>query len=70
MKIPRCTAIGFLGNLQNNTFKEMYGVDEKKMEEEVPMNKPIPRPMSNKYKENILGIVKINVPSEERGTYK
>jgi hypothetical protein len=45
MEIPRFTAVGFLENLQNHTFKEIFAVDEKKIEEEVSMNKPIPRPM-------------------------
>jgi hypothetical protein len=34
--------------LQNDTFKEIYAVDEKKMEEEVSKDKPIPKPTSNK----------------------
>jgi hypothetical protein len=34
-------------NLQNDKFKEIYVVDEKKMDEEVSKDKPIPKPMSN-----------------------
>jgi hypothetical protein len=58
MKIPRCTAIGFLENLQNDAFKEIYAVDEKKMEEEVSMAKTIPKTMSNEDKEKFLEIFK------------
>jgi hypothetical protein len=31
MEIPRCTAIGYLENLQNNSFQEIYAIDEKKI---------------------------------------
>ena len=51
MEIPRCTAIGFIENLQNNTFDEIYVVDEQKIEEEASKDKPIPKPMSNEQKE-------------------
>ena len=46
IEIPRCTAIGFLENLKNDTFKKMYVVDAKKMEQ-VSKDKPIPKPMPN-----------------------
>jgi hypothetical protein len=68
MEIPRCTAIGFLVNLQNNTFKEIYVLDEKKMEEEASKDKPIPTPMLTEDKHFFLEKIKINVPAEERGT--
>jgi hypothetical protein len=32
-EFPRCTTIGVLENLQNDTFKEIYEVVEKKMKE-------------------------------------
>ena len=70
MEIPRCTAIGFLENLQNDTFNEIYVLDEKKMEEEASKDVPIPNPMNNKQKEEFLSKVKINVPAEERETYQ
>jgi hypothetical protein len=54
IKIPRCIAIGFLENLQNDTFKEIYVVDEKKREEKVSKDKPIPKLMSIKDKEFLL----------------
>jgi hypothetical protein len=43
MEIPRCKAIGFVENLQNNTFKEIYVVDENKLEKGVSQDKPIPK---------------------------
>jgi hypothetical protein len=52
MKIPSCTTIEFLKNLQNDTFNEIYVVDEKKMEEEASIDKPISKPMSNNKKKN------------------
>jgi hypothetical protein len=63
VEISRFTAIGFLENLQNDTFKEIYVVDEKKFEEEVSINKPIPIPMSNENKEIFLDKVRIDAPS-------
>jgi hypothetical protein len=33
-------------NLKNDTFNEIYVVNEKKMKEEVSVDKPIPKPMS------------------------
>jgi hypothetical protein len=47
MEIPRFTAIGFLENLQNDTFKDIYDVDENKVEKEVSQDKHTPTPMSN-----------------------
>ncbi len=52
MEIPRGTAIGFLENLQKYTLKEIYVVDKKKIEEEVSMKIPNPKPMSKEEKEN------------------
>ena len=46
LEIPRCTAIGLMENLKNDTFKKMYVVDAKKMEQ-VSKDKPIPKPMPN-----------------------
>jgi hypothetical protein len=39
MEIPRCISIRFLENVQNYTFQEIYVVDEKKIEEEVSLDK-------------------------------
>ncbi len=50
MEISRFTAIRFLENLQNGTFKDFYLVDEKKMEEEVSTDFPTPKPLSNEDK--------------------
>jgi hypothetical protein len=36
MEIPRCTAIGFLENLQNNTFNEIQAIDQNQLEKEMP----------------------------------
>jgi hypothetical protein len=69
MEIPRCTAIGFLENLQIDTFNENNVADEKKMEEEVSMDKPIPNAMTNDEKENFLEKVKISVRAKEHETY-
>jgi hypothetical protein len=69
MEIPRCTAIGYLKNLKNNTFNEMYAVDEQKIEDETAKDKPIPEPMTNQQKLNFLAQVRITVPAEEQETY-
>jgi hypothetical protein len=37
MEIPRCTAVGFLQNMQNSTFNEIYVIDEKN-EKEMPID--------------------------------
>ena len=39
MEIPRCTAIGFLENLQNGTFKEIHASDQNQLEKEVSQDK-------------------------------
>jgi hypothetical protein len=51
--------------LQNTTFKEIYVVDEIKLEKEVSQDKPIPKSMSNEDKIKFLEKVKIHVPAEE-----
>ncbi len=69
MEIPRCTAIGYLENLQNNSFNEIYEIDENKIEMEATEDKPIPEPMTNMQKEKFLAQIKITVPTEEETTY-
>ena len=32
IEIPRCTAIGYIENLQNKSFNEIYAIDEQKLE--------------------------------------
>jgi hypothetical protein len=50
----RTCVLEFLENLVNDTFNEVYVVDEKKTEEKVSMDKSIPKPMSKNEKEKIL----------------
>jgi hypothetical protein len=50
LEIPRCTEIGLLESLHNNTFNEISVVDEKKMEAEVSMYKFTTKPMPNNKK--------------------
>jgi hypothetical protein len=69
MEITICTAIKFLENQQNDTFKEIFVVGENKIEEEVSIDKPILRPMSIEDGENLKKI-KISVQVDEHGTYK
>jgi hypothetical protein len=69
MQIPRCKAIGFLENLQNNTFNEIQVIDQNQLEKEVSKNKPTPVPMSNEDKQFFLEKTNINVPAEEGETY-
>ena len=69
MEIPRCTAIGYLENLQHNSYKEIYAIDEKKIEEEAAKDKPIPEPMTNVQKAKFLAQVKITVPAKEQENY-
>jgi hypothetical protein len=69
MEIPRCTAIGYLENLQNNSFNKIYAVDEQKIEDEAAKDKPIPEPMTNVQKSKFLAQVKITVPAVEQDTY-
>ena len=69
MEIPRCTTIGYLENLQNNAFNEIYPVDEQKIEEEAAQDKPIPDPMTNQQKLEFLSHIKITVPAEEQNSY-
>jgi hypothetical protein len=66
MEIPRCTAIGYLENLQNKSFNEIYAIDEHKIENEVTIDKPIPEPDIHLAK--FLAQVKITVPAEEEKT--
>ncbi len=40
IEIPRCTAIGYLENLQNKSFNEIYAVDEQKIEDEAAKTNP------------------------------
>jgi hypothetical protein len=54
MDIPRCTAVGFLENLQNDRFKEIYVVDENKLEKEISQDKPASKSISNEDKIKIL----------------
>ena len=69
MEIPRCTAIGYLENLQNKSFNEIYAIDEQKIEEDASNDKPIPKPMTDFQKEKFLAQIKITVPAEEERTY-
>jgi hypothetical protein len=69
IEIPRCTAIGFLENLQNETFKQIQAIDQNQLEKETSKDKSAPAPMSNKDKTKFLDKIKINVPAEERDTY-
>jgi hypothetical protein len=50
VKIPSCTAVGFLKSKQNRTFKEIYMVGEDKLKKEVSQDKPTPKSMSNEDK--------------------
>ncbi len=68
MEIPRCTAIGFLKNLQNETFKQIQAIDQNQLEKEISKDKPAPAPMSNEDKIKILNKIKINLPAEEHDT--
>jgi hypothetical protein len=68
MEIPRCTAIGYLKNLQNNSFNKIYAVDERKIEDEAANDKPIAEPLTNVQKSKFLAQVKITVPAEEQDT--
>ncbi len=61
--------IGFLENLQNNSFNENLQLDENKIEIEATENKPIPEPMSNAQKTKFMEHIKITVPAEEETTY-
>jgi hypothetical protein len=69
IEIPRWTAIGFLENLQNETFKQIQAIDQNQLEKEISKDKPAPAPMSNKDKINFLNKIKSNVPVEEGDTY-
>ena len=69
MEIPRCTAIGFLENLQNDTFKQIQAIDQNQLEREISKDKPAPPPMSNEDKGKFLDKIKMNVPNEEHDTY-
>jgi hypothetical protein len=51
MEIPRCMAIGFLNNLQNNTFNEIQAIDQNQLENEVPKDKRTPVPIPNEDKQ-------------------
>jgi hypothetical protein len=54
MEIPRCTAVGFLENLPNNTFNEVQAIDQSQLEKEVSKDKPASVPMSNEDKYKFL----------------
>jgi hypothetical protein len=69
VEIPRCTAIGFLENLQNDTFKQIQAIDHNQLEKEMAKDKPAPAPMSKEDKGKFLDKIRINVPAEERDTY-
>ncbi len=69
IEIPRCTAIGFLENLQNDTFKQIQAIDQNQLEREISKDKPAPPPMSNEDKGKFLDKIKMNVPAEECDTY-
>ncbi len=69
IEIPRCTAIGFLKNLQNDNFKQIQAIDQNQLELEISKDKPAPPPMSNKDKGKFLDKIRMNVPDEECDTY-
>ena len=70
MEIPRCTAMGFLENLKNKCFDEMYSVDEIKLEEKLSEDKPLPTPLSQKAKQEFLAGAKITVPKNVQQNYE
>ena len=70
MEIPRCTAIGFLENLKNKCFEEIYPVDEVKLEEKLSEDKPLPKPLQTKEKINFLAGAKIPVPQDMQQNYE
>ena len=70
MEIPRCTAIGFLENLKNKCFDEIYPVDEVKLEEKLSEDQPLPKPLPPKAKSEFLAGAKITVPLEVQKNYE
>ncbi len=55
MEIPRCTAIGFLENLANDTFNEIFVVDEKNRKKRHQRINPSQKQCQMKKKDNFWG---------------
>jgi hypothetical protein len=65
IKIPRCTTFGFIENLNNDYFKEIFPINQESAQQKFSEDLPLPKPLSREKQEEFLAHTNIKIQKEQ-----